>query len=82
MFDFIFKIFIGLITSILIAFKHTECVYKSNQKSTTQCILNNEYNEYTKVLHYYPFAVNLDRCVIITELNETKILTKHLTCKM
>ena len=72
-----------------------------------QPILINLYtNEYTQGLYYYPFSVNLDRCVgscntindlsnrvcvpnktedlnmhvfkMITGINESKILTKHI----
>ena len=36
----------------------------SNQKCTTQPnVINLHPNEYTQELHYYPFAVNLDRCI-------------------
>ena len=41
-----------------------KCVFVSNQKCTTQPTLVNLHpNEYTEGLRYYPFAVNLDRCV-------------------
>ena len=36
----------------------------TNQKSTTQPALFNIHpNEYSQKLHYYPFAVKLDRCI-------------------
>ena len=36
----------------------------SNQKCTTQPnVINLHPNECTQELHYYPFAVNLDRCI-------------------
>ena len=45
-------------------------------------------NEYTQGLHYYPFAVKLDRCVggcntlnDLTGINESKTLTKHVSCE-
>ena len=66
-------------------------------------------NEYYQGLHYYPFAVSLDRCVgscntlsdlsykvclpnetedlnlsvfnMITRMNETETLKKHVSCK-
>ena len=64
MFGFIKKIFIGLLASVVTASSHTKCVPLSNQKCTTQpTIINLHLNEYTQGLHYYPFAVNLDRCV-------------------
>ena len=58
------KIFIGLLTSIVNASYHTKCVSLSNQKWKIQPILFNLHpNEYIQGLHYYPFAVNLDRYV-------------------
>ena len=45
-------------------------------------------NECTQGLHYYPFAVKLDRCVggcntlnDLTGINESKTLTKHVSCE-
>ena len=56
--------FIELWTSIVNASNHTKCVSLSNQQCMTQSTLFNLYpNKYTQGLHYYPFAVNLDRCV-------------------
>ena len=77
-----------------------------NQKCMTQpTLINLHANEYSQELHYYPFAVNLDRfvgssntlnevCVpnktedlnlsvfsMITEINELKTLTKHISCE-
>ena len=64
MLGFLNKIFIGLVTSIVNAFNHTKCVSSSNQKCTTQpTLINLHPNQYTQGLHYYRFAVNLDRCV-------------------
>ena len=64
MLGFLNKIFIGLVTSIVNASDHTKCVSSSNQKCTTQpTLINLHPNQYTQGLHYYPFAVNLDRCV-------------------
>ena len=52
-----------LLTSILSAFNHTECVLLSNQKCMTQpTLINLHPNECSQELPYYPFAVNLDRC--------------------
>ena len=64
--------FIGLLTSIVNASNHTKCVSLSNQKCTTQSTLINLHpNEYSQALRYYPFAVNLDRCVgSCTTLND------------
>ena len=56
--------FIELLTSIVSASNHTKCVWLSNQKCMIQPILINLHcNEYSQELHYYPFAVKLDRCV-------------------
>ena len=64
MFGFIKKIFIRLLTSIGNASNHTKCVSFSNQKCTTQpTLINLHPNEYTEALGYYPFTVNLNRCV-------------------
>ena len=66
MFGFIKKIFINLLTttSIANASSHTAFVSLSQQKCITQPTLINLYpNEYTQGLHYYPFVVNLGRCV-------------------
>ena len=64
--------FIGLLTSIVNTSNHTKCVSLSNQKCTTQSTLINLHpNEYSQALRYYPFAVNLDRCVgSCTTLND------------
>ena len=80
----------------------------SNQKCMTQSTLINLHsNDYSQELHYYPFAVNIDRCVgscnilngfsnkvrvpnktdvlnlsvfnMITKINESKPLTKHIS---
>ena len=41
-----------------------KCVCLSNQKCHIRpTIINLHPNEYTEGPHYYPFAVNLDRCV-------------------
>ena len=72
-------------------------------------IINLHPNEYTQGLHYYPFTINLDKCVgtcntlndlsnkvcvpnktehlnihvfnMITGINESKTLTKHVSCE-
>ena len=55
---------IGLLTSIVSASNHTKCVSLNNQKCMTQpTLINSHPNEYSHRIHYYPFAVNLDRCV-------------------
>ena len=95
--------FIEPLTSVANASNHTKCLSLNKQ----QCM--NQTNEYSQGLRYYPFAVNIDRCVqiciiidglsnrvcapnktedlnlsifnIITEINESEILTKHIPCK-
>ena len=53
--------FIRLLTSIVSASNHAK--YVINQKCMTQTTLINLHpNEFSQELHYYPFAVNLDRC--------------------
>ena len=60
---FLKKTFIGLLTSIVNVSNHTKCLSISNDKCKTQPILIPIILEYALGLHYYPFAVNLDRCV-------------------
>ena len=55
---------IGLLTDLVNASNRTKCVPLSNQKCITQPTpINLHSNEYSQELYYYPFAVNLDRCV-------------------
>ena len=64
MFVLIKKMFIGLLTGLFHAFNHPKCVSLSNRKCMTQpSIISLHPHEYTQGLLYYPFAVNLDRCV-------------------
>ena len=64
MFGLIKRKFFGLLTSIVSASNHTKCMSLSNQKCVTQpTLINLHPSEYSQELHYYPFAVNLDRCV-------------------
>ena len=64
MFGLIKKMFIELLTRIVSASNHTKCISFSNQKCMIQpTLLNLHPNEYSQGLHYYPFAVNLDKCV-------------------
>ena len=64
MFGLIKKIFIGLLTGIVSVSNHTKYVLLSNQRCMSQpTIINLHPNEYSQEFHYYPFAVNLDRCV-------------------
>ena len=56
--------FIVLLTSIVNASNHTKCVSLSNQKCEIQpTLIYLHPNEYNKELHYYPFAIKLDKCV-------------------
>ena len=64
MFGLIKKIFIRLLAGIVSESNHTKCVSLSNQKCMTQpTLINLHPNEYSQELHYYPFAIKLDRCV-------------------
>ena len=64
MFGLIKKMFIRLLTSIVSTSNHTKCMSLSSQKCMTQPTLINLYpNEYSQELHYYSFAIKLDRCV-------------------
>ena len=65
MFVFIKKIFIRLLSSVVInASSHTKCVSLSNQKLKIQpTVINLHCNEYSQELHYYRFTVKLSRCV-------------------
>ena len=109
-FRLIKKIFMGLLISILNASNHTKCVSLNRQKCEIQpTLINLHPNEYNQELHYYPFAVKLDRCVgscntvndlsnnvcvpnktedlnlnvsnMIRGRNESKMLTKHVSCE-
>ena len=57
--------FIVLSTSVVNASNHTKCVSLSNQKCELQPlnIINLHLNEYNQQLHYYPFAVKLNKCL-------------------
>ena len=65
MFGLIKKIFIGLLSSLVVnASSHTECVSLSNQKCNIEStFINLHLNEYSQELHYHPFTVKLDKCV-------------------
>ena len=64
MFGLIKKIFIGLLTGLLNASNHSKCVSLNIQKCMTQhTLISLHPNEYSQDLHYYLFAVKLDRCV-------------------
>ena len=58
------KIFIVWLANIVNASNHAKFVSISNQKCKIQPNLINLYpNEYSQELHYYLFAVKLDKCV-------------------
>ena len=64
MFGFILKMFIEILTNIVNASNHTKCLSLNNHQCIVQVSLINLHpNEYNQGLCYYPFAVNLDRCV-------------------
>ena len=64
MFGLIKKRFIGLLSRIVNASNHTKCVSLSNQKRVIlPTLINLHLNEYSQKFHYYPFLVELDRCV-------------------
>ena len=55
---------IRLLTGLVNRYNHTKCVLLSDQKCMVQSTLINFHsNGYSPGLRYYPFAVNLDRCV-------------------
>ena len=63
MFRIIKKVFIVLLPIIVTVSTHTKCASLSNQKCKIQrTLINLHPNEYNQELHYYPFAVKLDRC--------------------
>ena len=56
--------FIVSFTGIVNASNHSKCVSLSNKKCEIQpTLINLHPNEYSQELHYYSFAVKLDRCV-------------------
>ena len=56
--------FIGLLTSLVNGSNHTKCISLNNQKCIIQpTLINLHPNEYSRELHYYPFAVKFDRWV-------------------
>ena len=56
--------FTVLLTSIVSASNHTKCISINNQKCEIQpALINLHPNKYSQELHYYLFAVKLDKCV-------------------
>ena len=61
MFGIIKEIFLGLLTSIVNASRHTKCVSLSDQKCKIQrTLFDLHLDEYTQGLCYNPFVVKLD----------------------
>ena len=53
--------FVWLLTSAINAFNHAKCVSLNNQQCKAQhTLIKLHPNEYSKCLHYYPFAFNLE----------------------
>ena len=64
MFGLIKKIFFVLLSGLVNGLNHTNCVSLSNQKYRFQPTRFNLHpKECSQKLHYYPFALTLDRCV-------------------
>ena len=58
--------FIRLLTRIAKVSNHTKYISLNNQQCMNQtAFINLHPKECTRGLRYYPFAVNLDRCVIV-----------------
>ena len=74
MFQITTKMFIVLSTNIFNGSNHKKCVSLSNQKCMIQpTLINSHPNEYSQEFYYYPFVINLDRCVgSWNTLNEMK----------
>ena len=63
-FGVIKKMSVVLLTNIFNAFNHAKCVSLSNRKcKISPTLINLHPNEYSQKLHYYLFAVKLDRRV-------------------
>ena len=63
MFGIIKTILIVVSSGIVNACNHTKCVLLSNQKCQIQpTLINLHPNEFSQEFHYYPLAVELDRC--------------------
>ena len=91
MFRFIKKISMRLLTSVVVnPSSHRKCVSLSNQKCEIQPnVINLHSNKYSQEIHYYPFAVKLDRyvgsCNTLNDLsnkvyvpNETRFKSKRV----
>ena len=72
---------IVLLTSLVNASSHTKFLFLSNQKCDIQpTLIKLHPNHYSKELHYYPFAIKLDKCVgscnILNDLSNKACLPK------
>ena len=64
MFGLIKKIFIGLLTDMISASNHTNCVFLSNQICMIEpTLIKLHSKEYRQEFQYYQFSVKLDRHV-------------------
>ena len=69
MFEFIKKIFIGLLTSAINASSHTKYIFLSDQKCGIQpTLINLHPKEYSQELYYYSFADKLNRVLELIRL--------------
>ena len=67
MFQFIKKMFIAVLISLVNSSSHTKCVSLSNQKCEIQpTLLKLHLHEYSQELHYYSFAImNLEVVILL-----------------
>ena len=106
------EMFMGLLSNIVNVFNHKKCVSVSNQRCgihysfRDSSLISLHPIEYSQEVHYYIFAIELDRCVgsynalndlsnkicvsdktdslnlsvfnMITGINESKALAKHI----
>ena len=75
MFGIIRKMFVLLLTSIVNVSNHKKCESSSNKKCKIQhTLINLHLYEYSQEIHYYPFAVKLERyigsCNTLTDFNK------------
>ena len=73
--------FIVSLTDKVNASNHLKSISLSNQKCEVQPTLNNlNPRKYSQEVHYYPFAVKLDRCVescnTLNDLSNTNLCSK------
>ena len=82
-FEFIKKVFVGLLTSLANGSNHRKCVSLTNQKCISKpTLINLHPNEYSPELHYYPYSVQLGRSFgSYTTLNDlsNKIIAPYKT---